>query len=112
VSSVLSSNVLKSLTIVSGCFPSWWLWGPRNTRFASDWELWGGSQISTGREDFAGGRAVLPTLSEALEIELSDFKADDAMLKGDYWWQVIEIVIGGMATVLEDHFMCMFMSLG
>jgi hypothetical protein len=46
----------------------------------------GGSQISTAREDFAGGSAVLPTLSEGMEIELSDFEAEDATLKGDYLW--------------------------
>jgi hypothetical protein len=28
----------------------------------------GGSQISTGREDFPGGSADLPTLSEGFEI--------------------------------------------
>jgi hypothetical protein len=44
----------------------------------------GGRQISTGREDFACGSAVLQKLSEGLEIELSDFEAEDAMLKGDY----------------------------
>jgi hypothetical protein len=47
-----------------------------------------------------------------LEIELSDFKAEDATLKGDYLWQVVEIAIGGVPTVLEDCFMCLFMSLG
>ena len=72
----------------------------------------GGSQISTGREDFAGGSAVLPTLSEGLEIELSDFEAENATLKGNYLWQVVEIGIGGVATVLEIRFMCLFMSLG
>jgi len=72
----------------------------------------GGSQISTGREDLAGGSAVLPTLSEGLEIELSDFEAENATLKGDYLWQVVEIVIGGVPTVLEVRFMCLFMSLG
>jgi len=40
--------------------------------------------ISTGREDFTGGSAVLPTLSESWEIELSDFEAENATLKGDY----------------------------
>ena len=34
------------------------------------------------------------------------------MLKGDYLLQVVEIVIGGIPTVLEVHFMCLFMSLG
>ena len=72
----------------------------------------GGSQISTRMEDFAGGSAVLPTLSEGLEIELSDFEAENATLKGDYLWQVVEIVIGGIPTVLEVRFMCGFMSLG
>jgi len=44
-------------------------------------------------------------------IELSDFEAENAMLKGEYLWQVVEIVIGGIRTVLEIHFMCLFMSL-
>ena len=52
------------------------------------------------------------TLSGGLEIELSDFEAVDATLKGDYLWQVLEIVIGGVPTVLEVRFMCLFMSLG
>jgi hypothetical protein len=70
-----------------------------------------GSQISTGWVDIAGGSAVLPTLSEGLEIEISDFDAQDATLKGDYLWQVVDIVIGGVPTVLEVCFMCLFMSL-
>jgi len=41
------------------------------------------SQISTRKEDFAGGSAVLPTLSEGLEIELSDCEAENARLTGD-----------------------------
>jgi len=71
----------------------------------------GGSQISAGREDFAGGSAVLSTLSEGLQIELSDFEAENATLKGDYLQQVVQIVIGGAPTVLEIRFMCLFMSL-
>jgi len=71
----------------------------------------GGSQISTGREDFAGGGTVLPTLSKGLEIELSDFEAEDATLKGDYLWQVVDIVIGGDPTVLEVRFRCLIMAL-
>jgi len=47
-----------------------------------------------------------------LEIELSHFEAEDAMTKGDFLWQVVEIVIGGIPTVFEVRFMCMFMSLG
>ena len=55
---------------------------------------------------------MLLMLSEGLEIELSDFEAENATLKGDYLWQVVEIVIGGVPTVLEVRFMCLFMSLG
>jgi len=51
-------------------------------------------------------------LSEGLEIEPSDFEAENAMLKDDYLWQVVEILIGGVATVLEVPFMCLLMSLG
>jgi hypothetical protein len=71
-----------------------------------------GSQISSSREDIAGGCAVLTMLSEGLEIEISDFDTENATLKGDYLWQVIEIVIGGVPTVLEVHVMYLFMSLG
>ena len=51
-------------------------------------------------------------LSEGLEIELSDFEAENATLKGDYLRQVVEIVIRGVPTVLEIRFMCLFVSLG
>jgi hypothetical protein len=47
-----------------------------------------------------------------LEIELSDFEAENATLKGDYLRQIVEIVIGGVPTILEVRFMCLFMSLG
>ena len=47
-----------------------------------------------------------------MEIELSDFEAENATLKGDYLWQVVEIEIGGVPTVLEVRYMCLFMSLG
>jgi hypothetical protein len=72
----------------------------------------GGSEISTRREDFACGSAVLPTLGKGLEIELSNFEAEDATLKSDSLWQVVEIVIAGVPTVLEVRFMCLFMYLG
>jgi len=72
----------------------------------------GGSRISTGREDFAGPRAVLSTLSDGLVIELSDFEAENAMLKGDYLRQVVEMEIGGVPTILGIRFMCLFMSHG
>ena len=31
------------------------------------------------------------------------------MLNGEYLWQVVEIVIGGVPTILEVCFMCLFM---
>jgi len=84
------------------------VWGSHNFGLRT----WLGAQGgSTKREDFAGGSAVLPTLSEGLEIELSDFEAEDVTLKGDYLWQVVEIVIGVIPTILEVRFMCLFMSL-
>jgi hypothetical protein len=70
------------------------------------------SQISTGREDIACGSTVLLMLSEGLQIELSDFDTEDATLKTDYLWQVVDIVIGGIPTILEVRFICLLMSLG
>jgi hypothetical protein len=58
------------------------------------------------------GSAVLLTQSEGLDIDLSDFEAMAATLKGDYLMQVVEIVSGGVPTVLEVRFMCLLMSLG
>ena len=49
-------------------------------------------------------------LSEGLEIELSDSEAENATLNGDYLWQVVEIVIRGVPTVLEVRLMCLLMS--
>jgi len=72
----------------------------------------GGSQISTRREDIAGGSAVLSTLSEGLEIELSGFETEKATRKGDYLRQVVEIVIEDVPTVLEVHCICVFMAVG
>jgi len=63
-------------------------------------------------EDFAGGSTVLLTLSQGLEIELSDSETENAMLKGDHLQQVVEIVIGGVPTILQIRFMCLIMSLG
>jgi len=51
-------------------------------------------------------------LSKGLEIEHSDFEAENATLKGDYLWQLVEIVIGGIPIVLEVRFLCLMMSLG
>jgi hypothetical protein len=47
-----------------------------------------------------------------MEIELSDFEAENGTLKGDYLGQVVVSVIGGVPTVHEVRFMCLFMSLG
>jgi hypothetical protein len=47
-----------------------------------------------------------------LEIELSDFNAENTTLKRDYLQQVVVIVIGGVLTVIEIRFMWLFMSLG
>jgi hypothetical protein len=41
-------------------------------------------QISTGREQFISGSTVLLTMTEYLDIELSNFEPDNAMLTGDY----------------------------
>jgi hypothetical protein len=72
----------------------------------------GGRQISAGWENFAGGSTVLLSLSEGLIIELSDFKAENAILNGDYWQQVVKIVFGGVPTVLEILCMGLVISLG
>jgi hypothetical protein len=47
-----------------------------------------------------------------LEIEISDFEEENATLNGDYSWQVVEIVIAGMATVHEACCLWLSMSLG
>jgi hypothetical protein len=49
---------------------------------------------------------------EGLGIALSDFEVENATMKGDYLWQVVVIVIGGVLTVLEVHHICMFTSHG
>jgi hypothetical protein len=72
----------------------------------------GGSQISTGGENIAGGSAVLLTLSKGLEIKLSDFEAKNATLKGDYLWRGVEIVFGGVPTIIGIRIIWLFMSLG
>ena len=54
---------------------------------------------------------MIPKLGKGLEIELSDFEAENAMLKGDDLSQVVEIVIGGAPTVLEVRLMFLTMPL-
>jgi hypothetical protein len=44
-------------------------------------------------------------------MELPDFQAENAILKGDYMQQVVDIVIGGIPTVSEICIMCLFISL-
>jgi hypothetical protein len=43
---------------------------------------------------------------------MSDIEAEDATLKGDYLWKVVDIGIGGVPTILEVRFICWFLSLG
>jgi hypothetical protein len=81
------------------------VWGPMNSGLAFDCELRENSQISAKKRDCADRSAVLSTLSNGLDIELSDFEAENAMLKGDSLWQVDEIMIRGIATILEIRFM-------
>jgi len=45
-------------------------------------------------------------------MELSHFEAEDATLKGDPLWQVVDIEIGGIPTIHEIGSMCVFLSLG
>jgi hypothetical protein len=46
-----------------------------------------------------------------LKHELSDFNAENAMLKADYMQQVVGILFQGVPTVLEVHYLCWFMPL-
>jgi hypothetical protein len=78
------------LIIASGCYPSQQFWCPINSAFAYSYGLRGATQSSPGREYSAGGSAVVPTMIEGLEIELSDFKVEDSTVKGDYLLQVFE----------------------
>jgi hypothetical protein len=70
-----------------------------------------GSQINTGSEDIACGSAVLPMVTAGFEIEISDYEAEHAALPSRYFWQVVEIVIRGVLTVVEVGFICVFISL-
>jgi hypothetical protein len=45
-------------------------------------------------------------------IELSDFLAENVMLKDNYLWQVAQILFGGVPTVLEIRCMSLFISIG
>ena len=46
-----------------------------------------------------------------MQIELCDFEAENATLKGDYLQLVVEMVIGVVPTVIEVDFMCLIMTL-
>jgi hypothetical protein len=72
----------------------------------------GSRQISGGWEDFASSSAVFLTLSEGFKIELPDHELENATLNGNHPRQVVEIVIECVPTVLQIHFMGLFMSLG
>jgi hypothetical protein len=71
-----------------------------------------GSQISTGMEDIAGSSAARSTLIEGLKIDLSHFEAGNAKPQGDYLWQVVDIAIRGIPTILEIRFECLLMTFG
>jgi len=71
----------------------------------------GGSKISTWMEDFAGSSAVFTMLSEVLGIELWNIAAENATQQAESLLQAIQIVIGGVPTILEGCFMCLFISL-
>jgi hypothetical protein len=51
-------------------------------------------------------------LGKGFEIELSDFEVGNVVLKSDFLWQLVEIVIGGVLTVFEINWMYFIMSLG
>jgi len=68
---------MHPITAVLGSYE----FGPRTGLAAQ-----GCRQMNTGRDDVAGGSSVLPTLSESLDIGLSDVDAETATLKGDYMW--------------------------
>jgi hypothetical protein len=72
----------------------------------------GGSQISSGQEDFAGSSAALLMLSKDMEIELADFKEENAMLKGECLQQAVEIGFEGIPIVLEVRLLRLFIFLG
>ena len=71
----------------------------------------GGSQIIAGREDLTTGSAVLSKMSGGFKIELSEFEVENARLKCDCLRKIVEIVIGGVQTVVEIQLICLFMSL-
>jgi hypothetical protein len=71
----------------------------------------GGQPYEHQKGGLGGGSTILPTLSEGLEIVLADFDAENAMLNGDYWWQIVTIVIEGNPSILEVCGICLFMSL-
>jgi hypothetical protein len=47
-----------------------------------------------------------------LESLHSDFEAETVTLKGEWLWCVVEIVSGGVPTILDVRFMCLLKSLG
>jgi hypothetical protein len=49
---------------------------------------------------------------KGLESKLTDFNAENVMLKDDYMRQVVEIVLGGAPTIFEVHLVSLFMAQG
>ena len=48
---------------------------------------------------------MLLTLLEGLQTKLSDFEVENATPRSDYFGLVVEILIGGVPTVLDVHVM-------
>ena len=68
-------------------------WGPMNWGFTYVWEPRGAARSAPQEKTLQAAALFSRPLSEGLEIELTDFGAANAMLKGDYLRQVVEIVI-------------------
>jgi hypothetical protein len=47
-----------------------------------------------------------------LQLELCALEGENATVIGEYQWQVVEIVIGGVPTILEICLIFLFMTLG
>ena len=71
----------------------------------------GYSLMGSRRENVGGHSGDLLTRSEGRRIDLSHLECEIGTLKGDFLRRVVEIVIGGILTVLEVRFMCVFIAL-
>ena len=110
-SCLLSSNALKTLMIVSGCWPSWWFWSPMNSDVTYNMELSGAARSALGGKTLHV--AALFSRLRARAWGLSSLISKETLRRwnGDYLRQLVEIVIVGVPTLLEVQSMCLFMSL-